>query len=84
MSGFSMRPGSVMQGTVTSSAQGPSPIPYAQSPQGQVRLTQFRFMLKQTICPWKKNFSPIGPAVWSAIRNIYIYIYTNILFYYID
>ena len=38
MSGFSMRPGSVMQGTVTSSAQGPSPIPYAQSPQGQVRL----------------------------------------------
>ena len=55
MSGFSMRPGSVMQGTVTSSAQGPSPIPYAQSPQGQVRLTQFRFMLKQTICPWEQK-----------------------------
>jgi len=29
-------------------------------------------------CP--QNFSPIGPAVWPAIRNIY----TNVLFYYID
>ena len=28
----------------------------------------------------KKNFSPIGPAVWPAIGNIY----TNVLFYYID
>ena len=32
--------------------------------------------------PWvsKKNFIPIGPAVWPAIGNIY----TNVLFYYID
>ena len=32
--------------------------------------------------PWvsTKKFSPIGPAVWPAIRNIYM----NILFYYID
>ena len=29
-----------------------------------------------------KNFSPIGPAFWPARRNIYIYI--NVLFYYID
>ena len=27
-----------------------------------------------------KKFSPIGPAVWPAIRNIYM----TILFYYID
>ena len=27
-----------------------------------------------------KNFSPIGPAVWPVIGNIYI----NVLFYYID
>ena len=27
-----------------------------------------------------KNFSPIGPAIWSAIGDIYI----NVLFYYID
>ena len=27
-----------------------------------------------------KKISPIGPAVWSALRNIY----TNVLFYYID
>ena len=53
MSGFSMRPGSVMQGTVTSSAQGPSPIPYAQSPQGQVRLTQFRLMFRYNLIELK-------------------------------
>ena len=29
-------------------------------------------------------FSTISPAVWPAIRNIYIYIYTNVLLYYID
>ena len=29
-----------------------------------------------------KNVSPFGPAVWQAIGNIYIY--TNVLFYYID
>ena len=29
----------------------------------------------------KKNFSPFGPAVWPTIGNIYIY--TNVLFYYI-
>ena len=28
----------------------------------------------------KKNVSPIGPAVWPVIRNIYM----NVLFYYID
>ena len=28
------------------------------------------------------NFSSIGPAVWPGISNIYIY--TNVLFYYID
>ncbi len=28
----------------------------------------------------QKNFSPIGPAVWPPIRNIY----RNILFYYKD
>ena len=28
-------------------------------------------------CPWEKNVSPIGPAVWPAIRNIYI----NVLLY---
>ena len=27
-----------------------------------------------------KNFSPIGPAVWPAIRNMYM----NVLFYYIN
>ena len=32
-------------------------------------------------CP-QKNVSTIGPVVWAAIGNIYIY--TNVLFYYID
>ena len=32
-------------------------------------------------CPQKKS-RPIGPAVWPAIGNIYIY--TNVLFYYVD
>ena len=34
--------------------------------------------------PWvsTKKFSPLDPAVWPAIRNIYIY--TNVLFYYTD
>ena len=31
-----------------------------------------------------KKVRPIGPAVWPAIRNIYIYIYTNVMFYDID
>ena len=31
---------------------------------------------------WKKNVSPIGLAVWSAIHNIYLY--TNVFFYYTD
>ena len=30
--------------------------------------------------PATKNVSPIGPAVWPAIRSIYM----NVLFYYID
>ena len=30
----------------------------------------------------QKNFSPIGPAVWPALGNIYIY--TNVLFYHLD
>ena len=29
-----------------------------------------------------KNYSPIGSAVWPAIGNIYIF--TNVLFYFID
>ena len=29
-----------------------------------------------------KNSSPIGPVVWPAIDNIYIY--TNVLFYFIE
>ena len=34
--------------------------------------------------PWvsTKNFSPIGPAVWPAIRNIYIYIYNCLVLLY--
>ena len=31
-----------------------------------------------------ENFSPIGPAVWPAISSIYIYIYINDLFSYIE
>ena len=31
-----------------------------------------------------KNVSPICPAVWPAIGNIYICIYMYVLFYYID
>jgi len=44
---------------------------------------QFRILAYNTPRhPWvsTKNFSPIGPAVWPAIRNIY----TNVSFYYID
>ena len=46
----------------------------------------FRFFLAYNIPGhlWvsPKNFSPIGPVVWPAIRNKYIYM--NVLFYYID
>ena len=44
--------------------------------------TKFDFLSLNTPRPTMsvhKKFSPIGPVVWPAIRNIYIY--TNVLFY---
>jgi len=42
---------------------------------------KFIFDFFQSIWVSTKKFSPIGPAVWWATGNIYIYLYKNVLFY---